>query len=502
MPSPGPGRPRRRATPPRGRHAIAAVAAAALVAACATPEGLAPQAQPREPSALATAQSLAGAPLSPATWPSADWWKSFGDPQLDALIAEALAGSPTLRAAEARTRRALALAEQAGAARYPTVDAAGSTMREHAPLYGSQPPPFAGATGTLNDLHLTLGWEVDLWGKNRAAYEAALGQAKVAEVDVYATRLALSTAIAQAYVELGRAFLQLDVAQRTLEEREHIYALTRDRNAAGLDSRLEVKQAEAALPATRERIAQLDEQMALARNQIAALLGAGPDRGLAIARPSAALTHAVALPSVLPAELLGRRPDLVAQRWRVESAAQTIDSAKAQFLPDVNLVALVGLQAFSGANLFTAASRMVSAGPALSLPIFDGGRLRGNLAAADADYDIAVEQYNQALADALREVVDQIASLASVREQRAQQRQALAAAQEAYQLALMRYQEGIGNYLQVLSAEQPLLEQRSLDADLDSRELALSIRLVRALGGGYEPAPVAVAVRPEREGQR
>ena len=132
---------------------------------------------------------------------------------------------------------------------------------------------------------------------------------------------------------------------------------------------------------------------------------------------------------------------------------------------------------------------MLGAGPAVTLPIFDAGRLRANLAGKDADYDIAVEQYNQTLADAMRDVVDQLASFRSVDAQRAQQTQALATAREAYDLALLRYREGLGNYLQVLSAEQPLLAQQSLDADLRARELELSINLVRALGGGYEPPP-------------
>jgi outer membrane protein TolC len=145
--------------------------------------------------------------------------------------------------------------------------------------------------------------------------------------------------------------------------------------------------------------------------------------------------------------------------------------------------------------LFSAGSRMLGAGPAVTLPIFDGGRLRGNLAATDADYDIAVEQYNQAIADAMRDVVDQLASLKSVDEQRNAQRLALAATREAYDLALLRYREGLGNYLQVLSAEQPMLIQESLDADLRARELAVSIDLIRALGGGFEPSTsVASAV--------
>jgi NodT family efflux transporter outer membrane factor (OMF) lipoprotein len=478
-------------TSPVARFAVA-TAMAALLAACASTSGLAPQASVREGGSLTAERALQDTSVSDAAWPAADWWKSFGDPQLDTLIGEALAASPTLNIAAARTRKALAEADVAHSALAPRIDANASSTRERFSEHGVAPPPLGGSTQTFNVLQATLSWEIDFWGKNRSAYEAALGAARAAEVDAHAARLALSTAIAQAYVGLDRAYLLLDVAQATLAEREQLYALTRDRNAAGLDSRLELKQAEAALPATRELIAQLDEATALARNQIAALLGAGPDRGLAIARPTAVAHATIGVPSKLPAELIGRRPDVIAERWRIEAASKEIASAKAEFYPNVNLLAFVGLQAFGGGNLLTAASRTMGIGPAVTLPIFDAGRLRANLAGKDADYDIAVEQYNQTLADAMRDVVDQVVSLRSLAEQRKEQEMALATAGEAYDLALLRYREGLGNYLQVLSAEQPLLVQRSLDADLHARELALSIDLVRALGGGYEPSPTLV----------
>jgi NodT family efflux transporter outer membrane factor (OMF) lipoprotein len=473
------------------RIAVAALAvtASALLAGCASMEGVTPQAAPRRADALATQRTLAGARVSSAAWPESDWWKAFHDAQLDALMDEALADSPTLNIAAARTRKALAAAGVSKAALLPQVDGVAASTRQRFSENGLVPPPLGGTTQTFNQLQLTLSWELDFWGRNRAAYEAALGNARAAEVDASAARLALTSAIGQAYVQLQRAYLQLDVAETTLAERQQIYSLTRDRNLAGIDSRLEVKQAEAALPATRERIAELNERIALTRNQIAALLGAGPDRGLAIARPSATALATIALPSTVPAELLGRRPDVVAGRWRVEAASKAIASAKAEFYPNVNLTALVGLQSLGGANLLNAASRVLGVGPAITLPIFEGGRLRANLAGADADYDIAVEGYNQTLADAMREVVDQLASYRSLDEQRAQQAEALGTAREAYELALLRYREGIGNYLQVLSAEQPMLVQQSLDADLHARGLELAINLARALGGGFEPSP-------------
>ncbi len=468
------------------------VCASLLIGACASTAGLSTQAEPRSAAQLAAERSLAGTPAA-AAWPRTDWWKALNDSQLDGLIDEALAGSPSLRVAEARTRQALAVAGVARSALFPQINADAELTREHPSERGATPLPAGSDRATLHQLQATLSWEIDFWGKHREAYESALGAARVADIDAYAARLALSVNVAHAYVQLQRAYLQLDIAEATLEQRDQVYALTRDRNAAGVDSLLEVKQAESALPATREQIAQWREAIELARNQLAALLGQGPDRGLAITRPSASAGASVALPSTLPAELLGRRPDLTAQRLRIEALSHDIASARAEFYPNVNLAAFVGLQSLGAAGFLTSASRMAGFGPAVTLPIFDAGRLRGNLAAKNAGYDIAVEQYNQMLADALRDVVDQLASFRSVDEQRTEQTLAVATARQAYDLALLRYREGIGNYLQVLTTEAQWLSQQSLDAELQARRLALSIDLVRALGGGFDPASAALA---------
>ncbi|MEO8975793.1 MAG: efflux transporter outer membrane subunit, partial [Casimicrobiaceae bacterium] len=453
-----------------------------------------PSATLTDTGSLAASRTLAGVD-STATWPSSDWWKAYGDPQLDTLMQEAQQASPSLAVAAARTRRALAAADASHAALYPQASANISSTRERFSANGLTPPPYAGSYQTVDQLQATLSWQVDFWGKHRAAYEGALGAARAADIDAHAASLALTTAIGRAYVQLQRAYMQRDVTTSTLHDRDALLALTRQRTAAGLDSRVELKQAESALPATREQLALIDEQIGLLRNQIAALLGAGPDRGLAITRPALSVSARTALPSSVPAELLGRRPDIVAQRWRVQAASRNIDAAKGDFYPNVNLLAFVGLQGLGAGNLLLAASRVVGAGPAFTLPIFDGGRLRANLAARDADYDIAVAEYNQSLTNALREVVDQLVSLRSIDAQRVEQRAALQTASEAHQLSLMRYRAGLGNYLQVLSTEQPMLAQQSVDAELDARELTVSIDLVRALGGGFEPRAALTARR-------
>jgi len=471
---------------PSRLHPALLVAAVALVAGCASMGDSRTRSAMREPATLEAARTLE-ARAAEAAWPAGDWWKSLGDAQLDALEGEGLGASPTLALAQARVRKAEALAQEAGAALKPQVTGSASLTRDRFSENYIFPPPFGGAWFTQPSARLDFNYEFDFWGRNRAAVRAALGEAKAAEVDVAAARLVLSVAIAQAYLELERNYSQRDVGLATLDQRVKLRDLTAQRVAAGLDSQLELKQVETSIPETREQMARLDEAIALTRNRIAALVGAGPDRGLALTRPHTHAVHA-GLPSTLPADLLGRRPDIAAQRLRIEAAGADIDVAKASFYPNVSLAAYVGLQALGLSQFLSAGSAIAGAGPALSLPIFEGGRLRASLAGKQADYDVAVEQYNGAIVEALHQVADELASMRALEVRRNEQRQALASAQAAYDLALVRYREGLGNYLQVLSAETPLLAQRSLGADLDARERVLSVNLIRALGGGYEGA--------------
>ena len=467
---------------------------AALLSACASTHQLRPEAIALQPDSLQAHESLSGTPIDAAAWPQAQWWRTYADPQLDDLIDEALAGNPGLRIAEARTRVALAQVAAIDSSRYPGAGLSGQAARGRFSEHGLFPPPFAGNWDTLAQLTATLSWQVDFWGKNRAAYESAVGAERAAQVDSQAARLTLAADIVHVYARLQEDSLQLNIARDTLKQREQILKLTRDRNAAGLDSRLELTQAQAAIPAAREQIEQLSDAAAHARHALAALSGAGPDRALRIHDPAPVVAVQPALPSALPAELLGRRPDLVAQRWRVEAASQGIREATAQFYPNVDLLAFVGLQNLGSTTLLSAANRQYGLAPAFTLPLFDAGKRRAHLATRDAQYDIAVEQYNQLLTGALREVVDALTSIDSLGRQSRDQREAQASAQEAYDLSVLRFREGVGNYLQVLSTESQLLAQRGLAAQLQARALDLSVDLTTALGGGFVPqtAPPAM----------
>ena len=264
-----------------------------------------------------------------------------------------------------------------------------------------------------------------------------------------------------------------------------VRAVRRGRVAAGLDNEAQLARAEAAPPALRAQIAKLEGAIALARNQIAALAGKGPDRGLAL-EPAAARDAGPGVPQALPLDLLGRRPDLAAARWRAEAAARSVEVAKDQFMPNVNLVAFAGLSSLGLDNLLQARSTIVGAGPAVRLPLFSAAGLRASLRGREAEYDLAVEQYNALLVDAVREVADQVQARRAIENEGRELEVALTAVRRAYDLALVRYKAGLSDLLSVLDAQAALFTEQRAEADLRSRALQVDVALYRALGGGYQ----------------
>lgn len=473
---------------------IILLAASGALGACASMQGLLPSTAQREASALHSEHSLANIKLSDAAWPASDWWRALGDPQLDALIEEALSGNPTLEAVDARTRLALAQADSADAAQKPTVGAGVGASGIRIPE-SIVAPPIGGGYSTLYRATINFDYGLDLWGGKRAAWEAAVDRVHASEVDAQAARVVLSGNVARAYADLANAFAISDGAQRELDRATGVRKLTDQRVRAGVDSVLQFKQADARIPAARQQVSASQLDIARARSALAGLLGAGPDRGLAIERPKMLKAVALELPSRLPAELLGRRADIVAARWRVEAASRDIDVAKAAFYPNFDLTAAFGIASLGLSNFLTAQSRYYQIAPALSLPIFDGGRLRSGLSTRDAQRDLAVADYNQRLVSALRIVTDAITAMRSFDEQVAAGDEAAATLRAGYDLAMQRYNGGIGNYLEALSVQQALLVAEQQATRLRAQRTDAAIDLVQALGGGYLPDSQDAALR-------
>ncbi|GAB3061139.1 AdeC/AdeK/OprM family multidrug efflux complex outer membrane factor [Stenotrophomonas tumulicola] len=462
-------------------------ALALALAACASSRGLHPQGQLLDADTLHSEHTLAGADLGAAGFPARDWWTALGDAQLDALIAEGLAGHPSLAAADARLRQARSQVGGARADRLPSLSVSGgyTGLRLPESMLGDE---NGGHYAGSSQLAFNFSYGVDLWGGKRAAWEAAVDSTHAAAVDAQAARLDLSAGIVQAYAGLAYAWQLHDVADEELARSQKALQLTRQRRAAGIDSDLQVRQAEGRVPAAQQQQQAAQQQIDEGRTALAALVGQGPDRGLQIERPRVLDPMQLQLPGVLPSALLGRRPDIVAARWRVEAAGKQIDAAKAKFYPSLNLTALAGVVAPDVGDLLQKSSTFAYIGPALSLPIFDGGRLRAGLDSKDADYDLAVASYNQAVLDALREVADQVNAVRSLQQQSQSQQLAVDIARAAFDLAEQRYRAGIGSYLDVLTAQSTLLQSQQQLAGLQSQQVLASVHLSQALGGGFEPA--------------
>ncbi|WP_413436457.1 efflux transporter outer membrane subunit [Sulfuriferula sp. GW1] len=447
-------------------------------------------------------KSLAGMGLyhsSPETFPQQHWWTAFGDAQLDGLITQAIAANPSLKVAQSRVAEARASAAAIDSTRYPQLNGDAKITRERLSEHSIYPPPLGGSTVTMNSANLSGQWQLDLFGKNRAALDAAIGQSRAAEADAQAARVLLAANVAQSYFNLARLLAQQDLERDLLRQRKQIQELVSQRVAAGLDATLAQRQAQAEVPQIRRDLAALAEQVALARHGMAALIGAGPDatdRLVAhfpeVARPQ--------IPSQIPAELLGHRADVVAARWRVESELQGIREARAAFYPNINLSAFIGFESIGLSKWLSAGSRTFGAGPALSLPIFDAGHLRAQLRGRTARADAAIESYNTTVLNALRDVADQLSSWHAVQTQLQEQMAARKAVDSAYDMALARYQEGLTNYLNVLTAQNAVLQQRNKLIDLQARVYDLDVGLTRALGGGYRAPLKAVQLSKGKEG--
>lgn len=454
--------------------ALAAVSVVALaLAACSTLPQSAPFAA--EPSAARKVNPIADVQVQDA------WWAGFGDSQLDMLMDKSLNNAPDLAAAAGRIYKADAMVGQARSSEWPSLSFLGGALALGSDAAG--PSLKAVELGGLN-----FGYEFDFWGKNRAAVAAASTSAKAVAADAAQARLVLTTAMATAYIDLARLYDEQELAQRAVKLKQENLDLVSNKHSQGLTSDAEVQLARAGLFNAQGDLDSLNEQIALGKNRLAALAGLDPDFGATLGRPTLKLPQTVALPEKIDLNLIGRRPDVTAARWRAEAASQNIKQAHAAYYPNINLMAFAGRLAL-GAPL-DMGQNMTSVGPAITLPIFDGGRLNANLKNAEGDHAVAIASYNGAVVNAMHEAADAVVSEKALGDRLKQGNDALAASENAYNLVKSRYQGGLTDYATLLLAEQTVISQRRAVADLQSRALTLDVALIKAVGGQYTDAPV------------
>lgn len=422
------------------------------------------------------------------------WWKGFGDPELDKLMAQALAGSPTLGDALARLRFAKSGVESANATLFPRLDFNAQEQRERFSETYIIPPPFGGTWQWFGTIEGDLSWEIDFWGKQAAGLEKARQLRSAAQMDVEATRLAISGAVVGAYVDLDRAYKLADLAAQTERDRQNTLALTKRRVKDGLDSQVEEQEAEALYAQAREARVRADSARDIVVHELAALIGRGADAYSGIGRPALNLDTAMTLPAALPADLLARRPDIAAAQARVDAAIAGRKVAKADFYPNVDLLASAGWASIGLSPLFTSRAAQYGGGPAVHLPLFDAGTLRAQYAGATAEIDLAVADYNGAVTNAVRQTTDALTQIRSLAGQRAEHELELAAAEKGYRLAKTRYGTGLQNQITLLDAESVVFQARQGEVSLAADSAIQRVTLLIALGGSFEPQTAIGAV--------
>ena len=465
--------------------ALSALVLALAMGGCASPGPGHEQLNPLQPKQV-------GLDTRTSTDITEQWWNELGDPTLSSLISSALKDRPSMMIAKSRVYKAISLAQLSESASMPQVGLGLDANRQSYStngLFGGLLKTNGLQTTTTSTFQASLSGNLELWGMHAAQTAAAMGEAKAVEADLATAALLTAVQVTQTYINLAKLGTQLEVAERAMEQRQEIYNLTKARLQVGLDTKVEVSQAQSYYYEARAQREIVLEQMDLVRHQLAALTEQ-PMNALDKVAPRLNQLKFNDVPTVVGADLLGRRPDIVAARWRVEAATHDVNAATKQFYPNINLNANAGYNALKSNPLINVNSKEFGVDPAISLPIFDGGRLRAQLGSKRAELDAAIAQYNELVTQAVRESSDVLSSTQSIVKQRAEQLEALQSAKTAYELSLERYKAGIGNYLIVLNTESQWLSQQRLSVDLQARQLDTRVALVRALGGGWQPKAI------------
>jgi multidrug efflux system outer membrane protein len=436
-------------------------------------------------------------------WPAARWWTRYNDEQLDALIGQALGNAPTMVIARTRVAQAKSDVELVRTGSSLQVVALALLDREHVSANGFLGPfamnePALGLTGpwyTEGIVGLGASLKVDIWGKQRAQIAASVGVSNARLAETSAVELEISTDVAQLYFGIQTTYQLIDLLNESHEIAVFAVQAHEARVARGLESRTPLEEARAQQLSIERQIVSAQAQIRQFRESLRALVGAGPD-GLAEIRPVALPRSQAALPATLSYELLARRPDLQAMRWYVQSSFDRIDAAKAAFYPSFDIKAFFGYNALHLADLFTHASQQINLIPGLYLPVFDGGRLNANLSGAREGSNLLIEQYNQAVLNAVRDVAQTGSRLQALDTETGLQKQRIESMTYARDSVEASYQRGLTSRLAALEARQPVIAEQVALLTLNGQMLSQEVALTKALGGGYRAdAPVELKPR-------
>jgi multidrug efflux system outer membrane protein len=409
------------------------------------------------------------------------WWELFEDEELRGLIQVALEANKDLRIAVARIEQARARFGITRADQFPQINAGASATTNR---FSDNSPLGQGGETELLTTTVDMAFELDLWGRLRRASEAARAEFLASEEARHTVMMTLVSDVATAYLQLRQLDLEREITQRNVASRRDSLQLARDRFESGLASNLDLRQAEGELAATAAQIPDLERQIAQTENRLSIILGRTPG-AITRGRPLIGQTSPPTVPAGLPSALLERRPDIRQAEAALVAANARIGVAKAALFPQIGLTGFFGVESIELSELFTSPSRIWQFGPSLTLPIFNAGRNRANVDAAEAQQQELLIRYEQTILQAFRELEDALIAHRKARESLAEQREAVRASREGLSIAEYRYKSGLTSYLNVLDAQRTLLTQEVTESRTLLTQLVSVVQIYRALGGGW-----------------
>lgn len=425
--------------------------------------------------------------FSKGKWPNTQWWLSYNSPELNTLITEALAINPSIQEVKSRIEVAKQQAMVTHSVLFPLVFFNARENRQYISqngLYRAFNHSFP-LNANLLDLSLSFNYELDFWGQNRNLFHAALGEAKAQEAEAAEVELITSTALAQVYFAYKTNLIRKELYSQLINVRQKIAKLQNLLVQKGLSSKLPALETSEKLLEAQKLLSSITDELTANKHLINTLAGHGPDDPLLINSSLPNLPKTLKIPQMLPLDFLARRPDLMAQIWRAKALAYKTGAAMAEYYPNINLAGLIGLESTGWKKLFDISSGTAAFRPALSLPIFTAGAIRANIKATKAQFDAAIDAYNNLLLYSTQEVLDVLAFAEDIYQQKVEQEQVVEFAKQRYELSYLRQQKGLDSLFALYFLQEEVIQKKLVDITLLYNQYLASIKLTKALGGGY-----------------
>jgi NodT family efflux transporter outer membrane factor (OMF) lipoprotein len=425
--------------------------------------------------------------FEPGNWPAKNWWEQYGSQELNALVEQALSQNPSIQAVEARIQYASAEAVIARAELLPLVYFDASDQWQYLSkngLYRALNPTIPLSSSQI-DFSLSFFYEFDFWSQYRNLYRAALSRELAAVAEKAQVDLITAAALAQSYFALRTNLVRKKWYEQLREVRKNYFDLQEKMLQNALYSQLVPLLSQEDLFQADQWVYAIEQEIAVNQHVVNILAGRGPDAPLALNEPLVPLPKKLLIPTEISLDLLSRRPDLMAQMFRLDGLAYEVGAAKADFWPNINITGLAGFQSGSWSNLFEWISKTIGAMPGLSLPVYTAGAIGANVDAKKALFDEAVYQYNDLILKSFNQVADLLAIGRSVYAEQEKQERIVDNAKARFGLTLLRTKNGIDNKLAAYRVQEEFILKKLEEVQLLYQQYVVSISLSRALGGGY-----------------